>query len=164
MVRWGKLVQNSWEDFHHNRSGFGMGSHASARLRAVGLICQQQEGHAPGWAPCVPMFHLLKVILIPQRPYLEEGSDKRNFYIMQSVWGVMPRWMQGRAGISARPKRLVFCNHGVLELCDLVTNAWAGRNLIVSLWCYLTPMVKQCSLPASVGKIDTATCKNSTGL
>lgn len=162
MVGWGKSVHNSWEEFHHNRAWFWHGSPASARLWAVGLICQQQKDTRLDELR-VPVFRLVKVI-IPQRLYLEEGSDKRNFYVLKSVWGVVSHWMQGRAGISARPKRLVFCNRSVLELCDLVTNAWAGCNLIVSLRCYLTPIGKQCSLPASVGKIDTATCKNSTGL
>lgn len=130
-------------------------------------------GWAQGWGElfCLPLFCLVKVGLKPQLKIsasarvLQEGNDKRNWLLSYKFClGCRASLNAGQGRNKRKTKASMFCNHNALELCDLVLNAWAGCSLIVSLWCYLTPTVKQCSLPASVGKIDSATCKNSTGL
>lgn len=119
----------------------------------------------------VPLFCLVKVGLKPQLKVsasarvLQEGNDKRNWLLSYKFClGCRASLNAGQGRNRRETKASMFCNHNALELCDLVLDAWAGCSLIVSLWCYLTPIVKQCSLPASVGKIDSATCKNSMGL
>lgn len=160
-----------------NRGCCWHGSCTSAWLWTVSLFFQEQKGHTLGWAQgwgelfCLPLFCLVKVGLKPQLKIsasarvLQEGNDKRNWLLSYKFClGCRASLNAGQGRNKRKTKASMFCNHNALELCDLVLNAWAGCSLIVSLWCYLTPTVKQCSLPASVGKIDSATCKNSTGL
>lgn len=89
----------------------------------------------------------------------DEGQQQQKPHLSHDFF----QWCPCSTAASTGSERSLFCSHGTLELRDLVGKVQAGCSLIADCcWWYLSPAVKQRSLPASVGKVDSATCIHSS--